>query len=183
LTATGLANLGGAFLGAMAAGGGDADRRQPALGARSQLAGLVTALAALGTMLLLAPLVGRLPEATLAAVVIVYSVSLIKPAEFLAILGIRRTEFIWALVALAGVVALGTLQGIVVAIVVSMLALAYQTSDPPVYKLARKPGTNVFRPQSDAHPHDETVPGLLMLRPEGASTSSTRGVSVTNFGQ
>ncbi|KWW36246.1 SulP family inorganic anion transporter [Cupriavidus metallidurans] len=168
LTATGLANLGGAFLGAMAAGGGTTQTAVNRLsGARSQLAGLVTALAALGTMLLLAPLVGRLPEATLAAVVIVYSVSLIKPAEFLAILGIRRTEFIWALVALAGVVALGTLQGIVVAIVVSMLALAYQTSDPPVYKLARKPGTNVFRPQSDAHPHDETVPGLLMLRPEG----------------
>ena len=168
LMATGLANLGGALIGAMAAGGGTTQTAVNKLsGARSQLAGLVTALAALGTMLLLAPLVGLMPEATLAAVVIVYSITLVKPAEFLAILGIRRTEFIWALVALAGVVALGTLQGIVVAIVVSMVALAYQTSDPPVYALARKPGTNVFRPQSDEHPHDETIPGLLMLRPEG----------------
>jgi len=168
LMASGFANVGGALLGAMAAGGGTTQTAVNKLsGARSQMAGLVTALAALGTMLLLAPLVGLMPEATLAAVVIVYSITLIKPVEFSAILGIRRTEFIWALVALAGVVALGTLQGIVVAIVVSLLALAYQTSDPPVYPLARKPGTNVFRPQSDEHPQDETIPGLLMLRPEG----------------
>jgi len=168
LMATGVANAGGALLGAMAAGGGTTQTAVNKLsGARSQMAGLVTALAALGTMLLLAPLVGLMPEATLAAVVIVYSITLIKPVEFRAILGIRRTEFIWALVALAGVVALGTLQGIVVAIVVSLLALAYQTSDPPVHVLARKPGTNVFRPQSEEHPQDETLPGLLMLRPEG----------------
>jgi MFS superfamily sulfate permease-like transporter len=62
---------------------------------------------------------------------------------------------------------LGTLQGIVLAIIVSLLALAYQTSDPPLYVLVRKPNTNVFRPRSDEHPGDESIPGLLMLRPEG----------------
>ncbi|MGO4809499.1 SulP family inorganic anion transporter [Cupriavidus sp. 2MCAB6] len=168
LLATGLANLGGAFLGAMAAGGGTTQTAVNRIsGARSQLAGLVTALASLGTMLVLAPVVGLMPEATLAAVVIVYSVTLIKPAEFRAILSIRRTEFSWALIAMAGVVALGTLQGIVIAIIVSLLALAYQTSDPPVYVLVRKPDTNVIRPRSDEHPQDEAIPGLLMLRPEG----------------
>ncbi|MGF6777061.1 SulP family inorganic anion transporter [Paraburkholderia sp. GAS334] len=168
LLATGLANLGGAFLGAMAAGGGTTqtavNRRS---GARSQLSGLVTSIAALGTMLVLAPLIGLMPEATLAAVVIVYSVGLIQPAEFREILKIRRTEFIWALVALVGVVLVGTLQGIVVAIIVSLVALAHQVSDPPVHVLGRKPGTNVFRPQSSEHPGDETFPGMLMLRPEG----------------
>ncbi|MFL9913275.1 SulP family inorganic anion transporter [Paraburkholderia sp. RL17-337-BIB-A] len=168
LLATGLANLGGAFFGAMAAGGGTTQTAVNRLsGARSQLSGLVTALAALGTMLLLAPLIGLMPEATLAAVVIVYSVGLIQPAEFREILKVRRTEFIWALVALVGVVLVGTLEGIVVAIIVSMVALAYQVSDPPVYVLGRKPGTNVFRPQSSEHPEDETFPGMLMLRPEG----------------
>ncbi len=108
-----------------------------------------------------------MPEATLAAVVIVYSVTLIKPAEFRTVLHVRRTEFSWALIAMAGVVVLGTLQGIVVAILASMLALAYQTSDPPLYVLVRKRGTNVFRPRSESHPEDETIPGLLMLRPEG----------------
>ena len=98
-------------------------------------------------MILLAPVIGLMPQATLAAVVIVYSIGLIKPAEFREILSIRRTEFIWALTAFAGVVLLGTLKGIIVAIIVSMVALAYQATDPPVYILGRKPGTNVFRPR------------------------------------
>jgi anti-anti-sigma factor len=94
-------------------------------------------------------------------------VGLIKPQEFRAILEVRRTEFVWALVALAGVVLLGTLQGILVAIVVSLVALAWQIADPPVHVLVRKPGTNVFRPRSGEHPEDETFPGLLLLRLEG----------------
>ena len=168
LLATGLANLGGAFFGAMAAGGGTTQTAVNRLsGARSQLSGLVTSLAALGTMLLLGPLIGLMPEATLAAVVIVYSVGLIQPREFREILKVRRMEFIWALVALVGVVLVGTLEGIVVAIIVSMVALAYQVSDPPVHVLGRKPGTNVFRPQSSEHPEDESIPGMMMLRPEG----------------
>ena len=108
-----------------------------------------------------------MPQATLAAVVIVYSVGLIKPAEFRAILSVRRTEFLWALAALAGVVLLGTLKGILVAIIVSLVALAYQVSDPPVYVLGRKRGTNAFRPLSPEHTDDETFPGLLMLRLTG----------------
>jgi len=168
LLATGLANAGGALLGSMPAGGGTSQTAVNRFaGARSQLAGLVTAAAALMTMLLLAPFIGLMPDATLAAVVIVYSVGLIKPGEFQAIHRVRRTEFRWALAALAGVVLLGTLHGILVAIVVSLIALAYQVADPPVHVLGRKPGTNVFRPRTAEHPEDETFPGLLLLRPEG----------------
>ena len=168
LLATGLANAGGAFFGAMPGGGGTTQTAVNRLaGARTQLAELVTAAAALATMLLLAPLIALMPEATLAAVVIVYSVGLIRPAEFSAILRIRRTEFTWALVAFAGVVLLGTLKGILVAIVMSLVALAYQSADPPVYVLGRKPGTNVFRPLAEEHRDDEMFPGLLLLRLEG----------------
>jgi MFS superfamily sulfate permease-like transporter len=168
LLATGLANAGGALLGAMPGGGGTSQTAVNRLaGARTQMAEIVTAGATLVTMLLLAPLIGLMPHATLAAVVIVYSIGLIKPAEFRTILRVRRTEFIWAVAALAGVVLLGTLQGIVVAIVVSMVALAHQVSNPPVHVLGRKPGTNVFRPRSKEHPEDETFPGLLLLRLEG----------------
>ena len=53
--------------------------------------------------------------------VIVYSIGLIKPAEFRAILSVRRTEFIWAVVAFAGVVLVGTLKGILVGIIVSLI--------------------------------------------------------------
>jgi len=168
LMATGLANAGGALLGSMPAGGGTTQTAVNRLaGARTQAAGLVTAAGTLVTMLLLAPFIGLMPEATLAAVVIVYSIGLIKPAEFRTILKVRRTEFVWALIALAGVVLLGTLKGILVAIIVSLVALAYQVADPPVHVLGRKPGTNVFRPRSKEHPEDETFPGLLLLRTEG----------------
>ena len=168
LLATGVGNLGGAFLGAMPGGGGTSQTAVNRLaGARTQFAELVTAAATLATMLLLAPLIALMPQATLAAVVIVYSTGLIQPAEFSSILKVRRTEFTWALVALAGVVLLGTLKGIIVAIVASLVALAYQVADPHVYALGRKPGTNVFRPRSKEHSEDETFPGLLLVRLEG----------------
>jgi len=119
------------------------------------------------TIFFLAPLIATMPQSGLAAMVIVYSFRLIKPIEFRDILSIRWTEFSWAIVAFAGVVLAGTLQGIVVAIIVSLVTLAHQVANPPVYVLRRKPGTNVFRPESPEHPEDETFPGLLLLRPEG----------------
>lgn len=168
LMATGLANVGAAFLGAIPAGGGTTQTAVNRLaGARTQLAELITSMAVLATMLFLSPLIALIPQATLAAVVIVYSVGLIRPAEFKAILTIRRTEFLWAITAFVGVVLVGTVPGILVAIVVSLLALAYQAADPAVYALGRKPGTNIFRPCSKERPGDETFPGLLLLRIEG----------------
>ena len=168
LLATGLGNVAGGLFGAMPAGGGTSqtavNRRA---GARTRVAGLVTAIAALATLVLLAPLMGLMPQATLAAVVIVYSIGLIQPAEFRDILRIRSMEFVWALVAFAGVVVLGTLKGILVAVVVSLVALAYQAAHPRLYVLGRKPGTDVFRPESNTHPDDESFPGLLIVRPEG----------------
>jgi len=168
LLATGLANLGGSVLGAMAAGGGTSqtavNRRA---GARTQAAALVTAAMSLATMLVLAPVFASMPQAALAAVVIAYSIELIQPAEFEAILRVRAVEFRWALIAFVGVILLGTLQGIVIAVIASLLSLVYQAYSPPVYRLGRKPGTNVFRPVSEEHPEDETWPGLLLLRTEG----------------
>ena len=75
LLATGIATAGGALLGGMSAGGGASQTTVNRLaGARSQLAGLVTGGVTLLTLLFLAPLISLMPQATLAAVVIVYSV-------------------------------------------------------------------------------------------------------------
>ncbi len=104
LVATGVANVGGALLGAMPAGGGTSQTAVVrSAGGQSQKASLVTGCAALATMLLLAPILGLLPNATLAAIVIVYSVGLIQPAEFRAIRHVRTMEFRWALIACVGV--------------------------------------------------------------------------------
>jgi MFS superfamily sulfate permease-like transporter len=168
LVATGAANVAGAFFGAMPAGGGMSQTAVVrSVGGRTQKASLVTAATSAATMLVLAPILGLLPQAVLAAIVIVYSVGLIQPVEFAEIRKVRTLEFRWALAAFLGVLVFGTLQGIVVAIVLSFLGLAAQASKPRVHVLGRMRGQDLLRPLSADHPDDETFPGLLILRPEG----------------
>lgn len=167
LLAIGAGNLAGAFLGCMPAGGGTSQTAVVrSAGGQSQKTSLFTAAAAALTMLFLAPLLGLLPNATLAAVVIVYSVGLISPAEFKAIRQVRTMEFRWALAACAGVLVFGTLQGIVIAIIVSLIALFSQTAHPKVHIIGRKRGTDILRPIENK-PDDEQFAGLLIVRPEG----------------
>ena len=168
LLAVGAANIAGGLLGSMPAGGGTTQTAvNRKAGARTQMATVITAVMSVATLLVLSPLIGLMPQAALAAVVIAYSIDLIKPSEFRSILRVRRIEFRWALIACAGVVLLGTLQGILVAVIASLLALAQQAYDPAVHVIGRKRGTDVFRPRSAEHPDDEFLPGLLILRIEG----------------
>lgn len=168
LLALGAANIVGGFLGAMPSGGGTTQTAVNRLaGARTQVAEWVTATVTLVVLLLFSPLIALMPQAALAAVVVAYSIELIKPAEFLEIKKIRRTEYQWALIALIGVILVGTLKGILVAVIVSLLGLAQQAFNPPVYVMGRKKNSTVFRPLSSENPDDETFPGLLILRLEG----------------
>ena len=167
LLATGVGNLLGGLVGAMPSGGGTSQTLVQSGGARTQLAGLVVGLTALAVLFLFAPAMSLMPQAVLAAIVVVYSWDLISLHELRAIAAVRRNEFIWSLVAVSGVVFLGTLRGILVAVVTSMVALVWQASNPAVYELVRKPGTVHFRRRSEEHPRDETIPGLLMVRVEG----------------
>jgi MFS superfamily sulfate permease-like transporter len=96
----------------------------------------------------------------------VAAAGLIKVSDFQAIGQVSRHAVGWALVAFAGVVLVGTLQGILMAIIVSMLDIIYQANHAPVYEVGRKPGTDIIRPTTD-HPDDETFHGMLMLRTEG----------------
>lgn len=168
LVALGAANIAGGFFPVIPAGGGTSQTAvNAAAGARSQVSELVTVAVVIMTLLFLSTLVSLLPLTVLAAVVIVTTLPLIKLGDFRAILHIRRTEFIWALIACAGVVLLGTLAGILVAVVISVLTLFYQATNPLVYAVGRKPGSDIYRPLTGDHPEDETLPGLLILRTEG----------------
>jgi len=168
LRALGLANIAGSLFHAMPAGGGTSETAlNRRAGARTQISELVTVAVAVMAVLFLAPLIGLMPQATLAAVVMATTAGLIKVKEMRSILQIRRMEFSWAVCAAVGVVLLGTLKGILVAVVVSMVALAYDAIHLPVYALGRKRGTDVFRKFGPEHPGDETFPGLLMVRAEG----------------
>jgi sulfate permease, SulP family len=171
LLALGAANVAGSFFQCFPAGGGTSQTAvNSRAGARTQVSALVTVVMVVATLLFLSPLISLLPKATLAAVVVVTALPLLSTTEFRDILLVRRTEFLWALAACAGVVLLGTLQGILVAIAISVLTLVYQANHPLVYTVGRKPGTDVFRPQSSDNPGDETIPGLLIIRTEGRMT-------------
>jgi high affinity sulfate transporter 1 len=171
LLALGAANVAGGFFQCFPAGGGTSQTAvNSRAGARTQLAELVTVAVVVATLLFLSPLIALLPKATLAAVVVATTLPLLGTSEFRAILRVRRTEFLWALGACAGVVLLGTLYGILVAIAISVLTLIYQANHPLVYTVGRKPGTDVFRPQSEDNSGDETLPGLLIVRTEGRMT-------------
>jgi SulP family sulfate permease len=168
LIATGAANLVGSFFGAMPAGGGTSQTLVVrSVGGRTQMASVVTAATSVATMLVLAPMLSLLPMTILAAIVIVYSVGLVAPSEFISIGRIRNMELTWALAAFFGVLLFGTLEGIVVAIVLSLVGLSSQVTASNVYVIGRKRGQDVLRPLSAEHPDDETFDGLLILRPEG----------------
>ena len=165
LRALGAANLAGGCFQAFPAGGGlsqTAVNRET--GARSQVAGVLTACVVVLTLLFLTPLFENLPEATLGAVVIVAVAGLVDLEALRRIRAIRVRDFGLALVALAGVLVLGVLQGVLLAVVVSMLTLVYGANHPPIEVLGRKPGTSFWRDRG-RRPDDETVPGLMVIRP------------------
>jgi SulP family sulfate permease len=171
LIALGAANLAGSFFQSLPAGGGASQTAvNSQAGARSQVSALTTVAIVVATLLFLSSLISLLPQATLAAIVVVTAVPLLSIAEFRAIVAVRRTEFLWALATCAGVVLIGTLEGILVAIAISVLTLIYQANHPLVYTVRRKSGTDLFRAQSVDHPGDETLPGLLIVRTEGRMT-------------
>jgi high affinity sulfate transporter 1 len=168
LLAIGLTNLiGGLFQNLPSGGGTSQTAVNRGAGARSQIAGLVTAAVVIAVLCFLAPVVHLMPQATLAVIVVVPCVGMIKIPEFRAIWQTRAMEFSWAVASVAGVVLLGTLRGILVAVVLSLLALTFHASRRPVFVLGRKPGTDVFRPLSKEHPEDESFPGLLLVKTEG----------------
>ncbi|HLX22047.1 MAG TPA: sulfate permease [Usitatibacter sp.] len=168
LVAVGAGNVIGGLFGAMPSGGGTSQTNvNLGAGARTQVAEVITAATAVASMLFLSPVLAPMPNAALAAVVIAYSVGLISPSEIAAIRSIRTMEFRWAIAAFAGVVLLGTLKGILVAVILSMVSLMQIANNPPLYVLGRKPGTNVFRPRDPDKPDDETYPGLLIVRTLG----------------
>lgn len=167
MIALGLSNIGGGLTQSMPAGGGTSQTAvNNQAGAKSQIAELSTAGVVLITLLFLAPLISLMPEATLGALVLVAAAGLIKFKEFQTLRDYRIYAFVFAGIAFFGVVILGTLEGILIAIICSMIMMMYYSSVPKVYAVGRKAGTDVFRPLED-HPQDETLPGLLLLRIEG----------------
>lgn len=167
LLAFGAVNAAAAFIGALPSSSSVSHaavaRRA---GGHTQLAQWTAAAVVVATLLLLQRVVSALPEAALAAVVLVAAVGMVKAGEFRAIARVRSRELAWALASVLGVVLLGTLQGILIAVAISVLTLMYEASNPLVYAVAYNRKERVFR-RAGENGEDETFTGLLMLRPEG----------------
>ena len=121
---------------------------------------------ALCLLFLTAPL-ASLPKATLAAVVLTAVAGLIDIRELRRLWRVSRPDFAAAGIALAGVLLLGILEGILLAALASVLIMLVRASRPHVAFLGQVPGTTLF---SDIarHPENETIPGVLIFRPDGS---------------
>ena len=135
-----------------------------AAGAKTQLSALVAAGITVLVALFLTPLFRGLPEATLGAIVVVAISGLMRVEELRRLFGVRRQDFMLALVALAGVLVFDVLPGLLFATVLSFLLLVYRASQPNLSVMGRLPGGEEFADVSRA-PDSRPVPGLLIVRP------------------
>jgi len=180
LLGLGAANLGSGLTSGMVVNGSLSKTAvNGAAGARSQLSGLTAAGLTLVTLLFLTGLFEKLPEATLAAIVIAAVVELVDVASLRRLWRVRagrlasvyrlttRADFFAAVAALLGVLLFETLPGLVIGIAVSLALLIARTSRPHIASLAPV-GEAGDRPWVDVarNPGYPTVPGVLVVRVE-----------------
>ncbi|MEZ5093409.1 SulP family inorganic anion transporter [Nocardioides sp.] len=168
LVANGVADLAAGLFGGMAVGGSLSKTAANArAGARSQLSGVAAALVVVLVLVLAAGLLEPLPRAVLSAVVVHAVWGLVQPAEFVRFKRLRRNDFISALVAFGGVLALGPLNGLLLAVGQSLLGLVYRSSQVQIDRMGKVPHEKAAW-GAIAHDEDrEPVPGVLVLRPDG----------------
>jgi high affinity sulfate transporter 1 len=136
-------------------------------GARSPMA-LIVASVTLGVALLfLTGLLQNLPKAVLAAIVFVAVTGLIDLREIARLRRVSRLEFRVAMAALIGVLLLGVLKGVLLAVVASILLLLHRTAFPHVAVLGRIPRTTRFS-DLERNPDNEPTPGVLAFRVESS---------------
>jgi high affinity sulfate transporter 1 len=104
-----------------------------------------------------------LPEATLAALVLAAVSGLVERAPFRHLREVSPMEFRAAFIALLGVVLLGILRGVMLAVVVTLLMMIRRMSKPAASLRGRRPGTDEFV-DLERHPEARPVTGALVYR-------------------
>ena len=132
-------------------------------GAKTQFTGVVGA-ALIVLMLVLVPgLLKNLPNPTLAAVVIAASLSLADIPGVVRLWHQRRAEFVLSIAAFLGVALLGVLEGIAVAVALSILNVFRRAWWPYQTTLGRVPGLAGYHDR-EVYPEAESLPGLVIFR-------------------
>jgi SulP family sulfate permease len=164
LLALGAANVGSAALaGFPISSSGSRTAIAVAVGAKSQAAALATVAAVLLALLTLRPVLAEFPTAALGAVVVYAATRLVDVAEFRRFLRFRHSEFAIAVVTGLGVLVLGVLDGILLAVVLSTLDLLRRVARPHDAVLGFVPDLAGMHDVDD-YPAATTVPGLLVYR-------------------
>jgi len=133
------------------------------VGAKSQLTGVVGASVIVLMLVFVPGLMRNLPQPTLAAVVISASISLADIPSLVRLWRQRRTEFLLAIAAFLGVALLGVLQGIALAVALSILNVFRRAWWPYHATLGRVPGMPGVHDQQQ-YPNAEVLPGLVIFR-------------------
>jgi MFS superfamily sulfate permease-like transporter len=136
-------------------------------GARTQLALVIASVTLALCLLFLTGLLENLPKAVLAAVVLTAISGLFDLPALAHMWRVSRPDFYAAAIALAAVLLLGILQGIMLAALASVLMLLVRASRPHVAFLGRIPGTNSYSDLA-RHPENEVLPGVIAARPEAS---------------
>jgi high affinity sulfate transporter 1 len=132
-------------------------------GAKTQVTGLVGAAAIVLILLFFPGLLRDLPQPTLAAIVITASLSLTDVAETIRLYRVRRTEFLLSIAAFLGVVLLGVLPGIALAVALSIGNVFRRAWWPYQTVLGRVPGLAGYH-DVRSYPHARLLPGCLIFR-------------------
>jgi high affinity sulfate transporter 1 len=132
-------------------------------GARSQLTGVVGALVIVAMLLFAPGLMRNLPQPVLASVVIAASLSLADVPATVRLWKQRRMEFGVSMVAFAGVVFLGVLPGIGLAVAISILNVFRRMWMPYRVELTQVEGLDGYH-DAEVYPEGSTIPGLVIFR-------------------
>ena len=163
LVGLGAANLAAAFSGTFVVNGSPTQTQvADGAGGRSQLAQLTTAVVVLIVLLVLTGPLAYLPDAALAAIVFLIAAGLIDIKGIRRILACRRHEFAIALLAAAAVVVLGVEEGIVLAVVVSIIDHLRHSYNPRNSVLVKSPAGH-WQPVP-VLPGTRTEEGLVIYR-------------------
>ncbi len=162
--AIGFANIGaGLFQGFAVSGSSTRTAVAISAGAKSQAAGLVAAVLVGGLLVASPGLLASLPQATLAAVVIAAALSLADWRGVVRLWNWRRSECTLSIITFAGVVFLGVLPGVFVAIGLSLLNFVRRQWRPHDAVLGRAPGVKGYHDITD-FTDAKQLPGLLLYR-------------------
>jgi high affinity sulfate transporter 1 len=168
LLGLGAANLAAAFGQAYpVAGGLSQSAVNDKAGARTPLALVFASMTLALCLLFLTGLLENLPKPVLAAVVVTAVLGLVDFPALIRMWRVSRLDFNAAAIALAAVLLLGILQGILLAALASILLLLARASRPHVAFLGRIPGTDSYSDLA-RHPENEPLPGVIAFRPEAS---------------